>query len=192
MYTGINFLKERNRVQELTLIRDKRIATITSVILGVFLFAAVSLLVYQLFLNAQLNNLTTATLQKQQQLTGLSGTQSTYVGITKKIATIKQIIAKRGNKWGAITFFYGLLPPGATISSVDLQADVADSLSFSIAASNVFTYEQLSRILQSDVVKGSGFMLDLGTLSRTKDSVYRMEITLTTQAPKLPKGVSAK
>src|SRR5258708_4136290 len=118
MYTGINFLKERNRVQELTLIRDKKIATITSIILGVFLFATISLLVYQLFLNAKLASLTSATTQKQQQLAGLSATQTTYTGIEKKVATIRQIVAKRGNKWGAITFFYGLLPPGATISSV--------------------------------------------------------------------------
>lgn len=183
MYTGINFLKERNRVQELTLIRDKKIATITSVILGVFLCVTIALFSYQLFLRAQLRTLETDTAATQRQLTSLASVQSTYTENSRKLKTVKQIVDMRGNKWSAITFFYSILPTGATINSVDLQADVADKLSFSIEAANVFTYDQLSKILQSDAVKGSGFTLDLGTLTRAKDGIYRMEITLTTVAP---------
>lgn len=192
MYSSINFLKERNRIQELTLIRDKKIAGITSIILGVFLFVTVSLFVYQLYLGSRLRALEATTTQRQQQLASLASTQSTYMAVTKKLGTITQIEQKRGNKWGAITYFYGILPQGAKINSVDLQADTQDALSFSIAASNVFTYEQLSQVLQSDAAKNSNFSLDLGTLTRTKDGNYRMDITLTSKTTTPKKGGATK
>lgn len=192
MYTSINFLKERNRMQELTLIRDKKIAAITSLILGIFLFITMSLFIYQLYLGSKLRTLEATTAQRQQQLKSLSSLQTNYAAVTKKLSTVSQIQKKRGNKWGAITYFYSLLPSGAKINSVDLQADVEDSLSFSIAATNVFTYEQLSKVLQSDTSKNSGFTLDLGTLSRTKDGNYRMDITLTTQNALTAKGKTGK
>lgn len=185
MYTGINFLKERNRMQELTLIRDKKIAQITSIILGVFLFATVGLLAFQLYLNARLTSVKAASSDEQRKIQGLSSTQNTYVEVFKKVRIVSEIFTKRGNKWDAITFFYGILPAGATINSVDLQSDsTTNQLSFSIEAPSVFVYDELSGILQSDRVKQSGYTLTLGALSRSRDGRYHIEVTLKSAAAK--------
>lgn len=178
MYANINFLKERNRMQELTLIRDKKITTVTSVFLGVFLFATIALLAYQLFLRVQLNKVEAASALTQQKVQSLARVQMTYVDVAKKLRTITAIIGKRGNKWDAITYFYSLLPVGSTINSVDLQADADNSLAFSIESSSVFSYEALSKVIQSESVKKSGYSLGLGALSRAKDGTYRIDVTL--------------
>lgn len=171
-------------MQELTLLRDKKIARITSIILGVFLFVTVSLLAFQLFLNARLNSVKASSAEEQRKIQSLSSVQNSYVGVTKKLRTVSEIFTKRGNKWDAITFFYSILPPGATINSVDLESDASSNqLSFSIEAPTVFVYDQLSGVLQSDRVKQSGYSLTLGALSRSKDGKYRIEVTLKSAAP---------
>ncbi len=180
MYANINFLKERNRMQELTLIRDKKIATVTSVSLGVFLFATIALLAYQLFLRAQLGKVEAASALMQQKVQSLTRVQTIYVDVAKKLHTVIAIVGKRGNKWDAITYFYSLLPVGSTINSVDLQADVDNSLAFSIESSSVFSYDALSKVIQSESVKKGGYSLELGALSRAKDGTYRIDVTLKT------------
>lgn len=179
MYSGINFLKERNRLQELVLIRDKKIAQITSIVLGVFLFVAVALLAFQFYLGARLSAILSAESVEQRKIQSLSNVQTTFIAVSKRINTINGIFAKRSNKWDAIAFFYNLLPLGASINSVDLQSDTsASQLSFSIEAPSVFIYDQLSQIIQSDVVAKSGFTIQLGSLARNKDGSYRIDVTL--------------
>lgn len=179
MYTGVNFLKERNRMQELILLRDKKIAQITSIVLGVFLFVVVALLAFQFYLQARLNSVKAQEASEQQVIQGLASIQNTYVGVSKKVKTVEEIFNKRSNKWDAITFFYRILPAGASINSVDLQSqNVTNQLSFSIQAPSVFVYDQLSQVIQSDAVKKSGYDLSLGALSRSKDGSYRIEMVL--------------
>lgn len=184
MYTTVNFLKERSRMQELILIRDKKIAQVTSIILGVFLFVAVSLLAVQLYLNARLNTIRESIAQEQRKVTSLASVQNSYVSLFRKVRTVNEIVNKRGNKWDAIAFFYGILPQGVNINSVDLESDAqGNQLSFSLEAPTVFFYDQLSGVLQSDQVKASGYALTLGTLSRNKDGKYRIDVTLRSNAP---------
>lgn len=166
-------------MQELTLIRDKKIAQVTSIILGVFLFVTIALLAFQLFLNSRLTTVKAASSEEQRKIQTLKPLETSYVGVTRKLRTVNEILVKRGNKWDAITFFYGILPSGATINSVDLQSDASSNqLSFSIEAPSVFVYDELSNILQSDRVKQSGYSLTLGALSRSRDGKYRIEVTL--------------
>lgn len=168
-------------MQELTLLRDKKIAQVTSIILGLFLFVTVALLAYQFYLRAKLNSVQAASADETRKIQGLAAVQNTYATVSKKIKTVASIFAKRGNKWDAITFFYGILPAGASINSVNLQASTAgNELSFALQAPNVFAYDQLSAVIQSDRVLASGYSLDLGSLSRAKDGSYRVEVNLKT------------
>lgn len=178
MYSSINFLKERNRLQEIELIRDKRIALITAVVLGVFLTIVVLLFGYQVFLSAQLEKLKTASVGEQQQLTSLNSIQSAYLVETQKVQTIAKVFQTRGNKWDVITFFYGLLPPGNSIGSVDLKSGVENSLDFSVQSDSVFSYAKLADVLQSPAVASGGYKFTLGSLSRDRTGKYSTSITV--------------
>lgn len=185
MYTGINFLKERTRIQELTLLRDRKIAQITSIALGVFMFVMIALLTYQFYLNTRLNAILASTSEEQRRLQGMTAKQNSYLSVYDKIKTVSSIFDLRGNKWDAINFFYNLLPAGTAISSIDLESVSGGSqLSFSLQTPSIFVYDQLSAILQSDQVKKSGYVLQLGSLSRSKDGTYRLEVTLNSNTAK--------
>jgi len=179
MYSNINFLKERNRLQEMTLVRDKKIALFTSIGLGIFLCVMVAILSYQLFLTTQFNSVAAQANDGQAQLSRLQTTQSAYLANFKKFTTIKQLIQARGDKWSSITYVYSILPPGNTIDSVNLQADTGSALDFSVKSDDIFAYEKFSQVMQSDAITQSGFALDLGTLSRSKDGTYHIDIILT-------------
>lgn len=192
MYTTVNFLKERNRMQELILIRDKKIAQVTSIILGVFLFITVALLAFQLYLSARLGGIRDSIAVEQRKVQSLSTLQTSYVTLNKKVRTVSEIVSKRGSKWDAIAFFYGILPQGVNINSVDLESDASgNQLSFSLEAPSVFFYDQLSSVLQSQQVKGSGYALTLGALSRSRDGKYRIEVTLKSTTAAAPKATPA-
>lgn len=178
MYTNINFLKERIRLQELEVVRDKRIALMTSVVLVVFLIVVVSITLYQIFLSAQVSKVDTAYTQEQAQLRSLEPVRKTYVGLVTSIDTVQNLVAKRGKKWEMITFLYNHLPPGSSISAVDLRAGTDNILEFSVQSQTVFTYEQLSNFLQSSEVKAAGYNFTLGTLNRGRDGIYRLDISV--------------
>jgi hypothetical protein len=178
MYTNINFLKERTRLQEMELIRDKRIAFVTSIFLGVFLAVVASLLFYQLFLRSQLNKLVAASTTEQQTLRSLLPVQNSFLLMQKKAKTIAAVFSKRGNKWDAITYFYNLLPEGNVINSVDLKSGTTDSLEFSVQSATVFSYAKLSDVLQSSAALNGSYSFDLGILTRGRDGVYRTNITV--------------
>lgn len=187
MYTGINFLKERARLQELTVIQDRKVAQITSLILGVFLFVTVALLAYQFYLKARLNSVIAAGSEEESKLQSLAPVQTAYVTVSEKLKTVQSIFAKRGNKWDAIVFFYGLLPPGTSIHSVNFQSATGkNELSFTLEAPGVFAYDQLSSVIQSETVKQSGYSLDLGSLIRSPDGSYRVEVALTGAVQAVP------
>lgn len=175
-------------MQELTLLRDKKIARITAVVLGVFLFVTVALLVFQLYLKSKLDSVKAASVEEQRRIQSLTATQTSYALVSKKVKTVAEIFTKRGNKWDAITFFYSILPAGTAINSVEFQSSGDSSqLSFTIQAPTVFLYDQLSTVLQSDQVKRSGYTLELGSLSRGKDGSYRVDVTLkSSTAPAKP------
>ncbi|PWU22893.1 hypothetical protein C5B42_04895 [Candidatus Cerribacteria bacterium 'Amazon FNV 2010 28 9'] len=175
---NINFLKERNRIQELELIRDRRIAVGTSIVLVIFFAVIAGLFSYQLYLNNKVTQLQAATTQEQNQLRSLSGTELTYTTMTSQLKTIQSIISKRGNKWDAITHFYNLLPPGSVINSIDLTSGNKNELDFSVQSASVFAYTALSSVLQSSAGKNGGYTFQLGILSRGRDGIYRTDVSV--------------
>lgn len=178
MYTGINFLKERNRVQELVTIRDRKIATITGGVLGVFLLGVFALFFYGIFLRAQVAKVTAALADETNQYQQKKSVEQAVFARAKKIDTIGLIYSKRSNKWEAIRYFYGVLPQGASINAVDLVTDVTNELRFTLVASDVNVYQSLLTLLSSPDMKKNGYTFELGAMSRVRNGTYNMEVTV--------------
>jgi hypothetical protein len=185
-YSGINFLRERVRLQEAVVVQDKRIAFITSIALGGFIAVLISIVGYRAFLSRQLSKLQEAGETETNNLRALGNIQSQIEQRNTKLATVQSILEKRGKKWDAITYFYRELPTTTTISAVNLSS-LDGTLNFIVTSPDVFAFEELSKKLQSQEVKNSGYQVHLGTLTRARTGIYELTVKLALSASPIPK-----
>ncbi len=174
-YQNINFLRERVRIQEAVLTSDKQIALFTSIGLGIFMTLVIGVVAYRFYLSAQKTSLENAIEVQQQQLTALSKTQSLLAQRNMSLDTVDQVITRRGRSWEAIDYIYSILPQDATIQAINLSA-VGGSLEFTVVTPNVFSYRNLSGILQSERVTQSGYNPELGMLTRAANGKYSLNV----------------
>lgn len=179
-YSGINFLRERVRLQEATLVSDKRIAFITSIGLGLCMALLISISGYRLFIQRQKQKLADAIASEQASLRGMQQLQTLISNRSEKLKTVHTIFEKRGQKWDAITYFYRELPQDTSIASVNLSP-IDESLRFQVTSPNVFAFTKLSETLQSQEVAQSGYKVTLGSLSRGRTGVYELTVKLAMQ-----------
>lgn len=176
-YQTINFLRERVRVQEAVLVADKRMALISSVSLGLFMTMFIGVVGYQFYLRGQLAVLDSSIAQAQSQLKVNASKIDALAQRESLLSTITTVVTKRGKSWDAIDYLYSVLPPETNIQSINLSANDG-SLAFTVAAPDVFTYKKLSESLQSEQVKQSGFLSELGSLSRSATGAYDQQVLI--------------
>lgn len=177
MYSNINFLKERARIQELELIRDRKIAFGTSIALGVLFTIGIALLLYSLFLSTKLNQIRSDTDTQKQQLASLSNIQSEYTQVRTIIGSVSSIYKNRTKKWDAIAYFYQILPANTIIHDVALDANSL-TLTFSVEANSIFDVAALLNLLESDTVIKGGYTPTLGALTRADNGKYTQSVIL--------------
>lgn len=177
MIGGVNFLHERVRLQEELSSRDKKLAFVTAIALGVFLTIVFSVLGYTLFLQKQQRDLEGAILERKNTLVALSKVEKSFLERGTALMTISNIMKQRGKHWDAIAYIYGLLPIGSRISGVNVSK-TEGTVECTINADNVFVYTQVIEKLQSEQVKQNGYSLKLGNLVRSKTGSYDLGVSL--------------
>lgn len=178
MYNHVNFLKERNRLQELYILRDKKIASYSVGFLSIFIFILIIVIAFGVYQKKRLDDILALQKFSLQKITQMKDAQSTFLRVQKKAQSVSQIFASRGNQWEAIAFFYSILPAGSNITSVDLQGGVKNSLLFSITSSTIFAYNQLAQVIQSQNTLDGGYEVTFGALTRGRDGSYRVEVSV--------------
>ncbi len=175
-FSSINFLRERNRLQEAVVVGDRKLSLISTVLLGVMIASTFGVFSYRFYLSQKKAALEEGTQQAAAQLLALKDVQEEAGRRKTLLDTIKTIIANRGKSWEAIEYTYSILPADTQIQSITLASGT--SLEFAVAAKDIFTYKELSTVLQSPALKENGYSLSLGTLSRAKDGEYTLNVNL--------------
>ncbi len=190
MYDRINFLRERVRLQEAVLQSDKKLAFFTSVALGLFLVTFVGVIGYRYYLSNQIGVVKAQSEQADAKLTSLSAIQNAYTKRKNMLGLTQQVIEKRTKAWDAIRYLYTVIPTDSRIETINLSG--ADgSLEFTVKTPSIFSYKNLSTILQSEEVAKSGFSPQLGSLSRGADGTYDLQVRLFMKAAATPGGATA-
>lgn len=174
---SINFLEERVRVQEGLLVRDRKLAYVTSIALGVFLFVVFGVFAYSTYLVSQKNSIDREIAEAQEQLQALSTIEKKHQMRTATLSIIEAIFDKRGKDWDAIAYIYSLLPSGAYINGVSVSK-TEGTVSCTVHSENVFVHNQVVEALQSSTIKDDGYQLRMGNLTRGRDGSYDLNVEL--------------
>lgn len=174
---GINFLRERVRLQEAVINSDKRLMFTTSIALGVFMTVVVGIGAYRFYLGQRVESLDTAITTQQSRLRQLEPVKQLLSERNTLLTTTEEVLAKRGKGWEAIDYLYSILPEGSSVDAIHLLA--SDNLmEFRVIAKDVFAYTKLSEVIQSQTVALSGYNPSMGSLSRDKSGKYALNVKL--------------
>ncbi len=178
MQSNINFLREHVRLQELTLNRDKRIALISTVALGIFALLCVSIGGFSYTLRMQ-RAVTAQTMNElAARLTTLEQVREIFVQNTSFLQLGQKVMDTRTKTWETVASFQALLPQGTTIESIDLSGE-NNALLFSLQSTNIFAYRALVAFLQQDDLAQKGYVFEPGELTRADDGTYTLAVRLT-------------
>ncbi len=174
---GINFLRERVRLQEAVINSDKRLMLYTSIALGVFMTVVVGIGAYRFYLGQRVESMDSAIETQQARLRQLEPVKQMLSERNMLLSTTEDVLAKRGKGWEAIDYLYSILPEGSVVDAIHLLA--SDNLmEFRVIASDVFAYKKLSEVLQSQTVALSGYNPTMGSLNRDKSGKYALNVKL--------------
>lgn len=191
---GINFLRERVRLQEAVVASDKRLMFYTSIALGIFMTVVVGIGAYRYYLGQRVQSMDSAIEVQQARLRQLEPVKQLLAERNTLLTTTEDVLAKRGKGWEAIDYLYSILPEGSSVDAIHLLA--SDNLmEFRVIAADVFAYKRLSDVIQSQAVASSGYNPSMGSLNRDKTGKYALNVKLSVlaqeevPAPVLPADV---
>lgn len=190
MYERINFLRERVRLQEAVLQSDKRLAFFTSIGLGLFLVVFVGTVGYRFLLGNQIESVHAASTAADAKLTSMTAIANAYSQRKNMLSLTNMVIEKRTKAWDAISYLYTVIPTDCRIETINLSG-TDGSLDFTVRAPSIFSYKNLSTVLQSQEVANSGFSPQLGTLDRAKDGTYSLQVRLFMKKASVPTDPTA-
>lgn len=177
-YNSVNFIRERIRLQETVVIADRRLVIISFVVLTLFLIASGVFIGYRLTQKRQLTTLEEGIQTQQSRKASFAQVQKLFTQRQAILARIKAIIEKRGKSWEAIDYLYALLPQNASIQSINLSSSGGGLLEFGVNTPDIFSFRELSTLLQSEEVRSSGYTPKLGSLSRGPKGEYSLQVEL--------------
>lgn len=178
---GINFLRERVRLQEAVVASDKRLMFYTSIALGIFMTVVVGIGAYRFYLGQRVESIDDAIGTQQAALLQLEPVKQLLSERNILLSTTEDVLAKRGKGWEAIDYLYSILPEGSAVDAIHLLA--SDNLmEFRVIAKDVFAYKRLSEVIQSQAVAQSGYNPSMGSLSRDKTGKYALNVKLSVLA----------
>jgi hypothetical protein len=182
MSRQINFLAERQKGISKQQQQDMRSLRLFAVVLG---FACVTAsIIYGLFFFYTYRFTTIKTQEKaiRNQIVGNQENEAAFVVYARKLATLTTIYKDRQDKNNIISYFSELFGNDVIITGIDF--DQKDKLlHFKVKSNDVFVFQRVLAVANSEQVKNDFPTLGLSTLSRKEDASYEVTISVPITKP---------
>jgi len=169
----INFLRDQRRALATKELKDKKIAKISSVIVGVFAIVFIGVIGVSIFFSQKEKKAQASIDSAQVQLKKMLPLEKDYVIYSKKLKILHSIDQERQTKRAAATFFYSIIPEEDEL--VDAQTDEKEhKIAFSILVPEIFKLQHLLDVMYGDAVEKAGYSIKGESLSRNNQGEYKV------------------
>ena len=167
----INFLRDQRKALLAKQHKDKKIASFSMVIVGLFAIVFIAVIGASIFFSQKEKKAEASIETAQAQLKKLVPLEKDYVIYAKKLKILSGMDQERQLKRKAAAFFYSLIAPEDSL--IDAQTIEKDHrIAFSIKVPEIFKLQHLLDVIYGDVVEKAGYSIKGEALSRDNQGVY--------------------
>ena len=180
MIREINFLRDRRKQLTKAQAQDKIFLKYSLIGLGVVGAVALIITGVRVWFLQQQNSLVADQEQLKATILSQESIERRYVLLAGKVAAIQQIFKLRQDKQAAISFFYDRLGADIVLERIEYDPGLKTDplLKITISAPEVFTFERVQEVINSQAVKNQYPNITAGNITRSGDASYTIEISV--------------
>jgi uncharacterized membrane protein (GlpM family) len=181
---NINFLANRVKAQSKQKANDLKMFRISSIVLAAMCLFMIATFAFKLFISLQLSGTNKKIDDYKASIVAQEKTEIAYLIFVNKIKVISEIYQKRSNKQEAMNYFALNLKDQADIIGMTYQENEG-GLSLQLSSDNIFKFQAVQNILDSDVLRQQYQNIKKTGLSRGDNGGYKLtlQLQLKTQWP---------
>jgi len=174
---NINFLANRVKAQSKQRANDVKMFRISSAVLIVMCVLMVATFAFKLYTNIQLTQVNKKIADYKEAILAQEQTEIAYLIFVNKIKVISEIYQKRSNKQEAMNYFAQNLKDQADIVGMTYQ-ESEGGLSLQLSSDNIFKFQIVQEILDSDALRQQYQNIKKTGLSRGDNGSYKLSLQL--------------
>ncbi len=179
MFSGINFIKDRQKFLVKEREKDKKALLFSSILFGVIICLFFITIGLNFWVVRQVKQLKTTQAQLDRLIAENQAVELEYAVLVDKLKIISLLFGSRKQKQEALNYFSNLFDKEVVVSGIKYaESEGQESLSFSLKVPSVFHLEKVLDHLDSDEVNRRFNQVKKHGLSRNSEGNYTVKVAV--------------
>lgn len=184
---SINFVRERRKKLNKTQLQDKKWFRYAAGFLGAVVLVGLLTVAGRFFFIAQASTTQKTIDATRAAILANETLEESLVVLIHKVESIGNLLEERKSKERAIDFFSEVFGPEALLEKMNYEVtSVGNLLTIKILSRDVFNFESILETVDSSQVRQRYPNIAVGSLDRSADGSYGLEITVSLGTPPTP------